>query len=140
MSSERTAQIAEGFAERLRSARQAAGLTIRGLAEKTGITHQSVVAYEAGRGGGVRIDIVAALADAVGVQVTTKGKDGASGLISSQPSPMLSESRQAGWPSDVAPSTIPAKSPCTQNQETLPLSSPNTQSPVRAAGSLRRST
>jgi transcriptional regulator with XRE-family HTH domain len=70
MSSERTAQIAEGFAERLRSARQAAGLTIRGLAEKTGITHQSVVAYEAGRGGGVRLDIVAALADAVGVSAS----------------------------------------------------------------------
>jgi transcriptional regulator with XRE-family HTH domain len=70
MSSDRTAQIAEGFAERLRSARTAAGLSIRALAEKAGITHQSVVAYEAGKGGGARLDIASALAEAVGVSAS----------------------------------------------------------------------
>ena len=70
MSSDRTAQIADGFAERLRTARTAAGLSIRALAAKAGITHQSVVAYEAGKGGGARLDIASALADAVGVSAS----------------------------------------------------------------------
>lgn len=67
MSSDRTAQIGDGFAVRLRSARSASGLSIRALAEKVGLTHQSIVAYEAGKGGGARLDMASALADAIGV-------------------------------------------------------------------------
>lgn len=57
--------IASGFAERLKAARRESGLSIRALAEKVGITHQSVVGYEAGRGGGARLDIVSRLAGAL---------------------------------------------------------------------------
>ena len=57
--------IAGGFAERLRAARRESGLSIRALAEKVGITHQSVVGYEAGRGSGARLDIVSRLAEAL---------------------------------------------------------------------------
>ena len=35
------------------------------LAEKVGITHQSIVGYEAERGAGVRLDIVGRLAEAL---------------------------------------------------------------------------
>lgn len=57
--------IAGGFAERLRAARRESGLSIRALAEKVGITHQSVVGYEAGRGSGARLDIASRLAEAL---------------------------------------------------------------------------
>lgn len=57
--------IASGFAERLKAARHESGLSIRALAEKVGITHQSVVGYEAGRGSGARLDIVGRLAEAL---------------------------------------------------------------------------
>lgn len=67
MSQDKTAQIGQGFAERLRSARAEAGLTIRELAKRVGITHQSIVSYEGGRGGGARIDTIHALAEALQV-------------------------------------------------------------------------
>lgn len=67
MATDKTPQLAQGFATRLKQARQEAGLTIRALAHQVGITHQSVVAYEAGRGGGARMDVVQALADALSV-------------------------------------------------------------------------
>jgi DNA-binding XRE family transcriptional regulator len=91
MSSERTAQIADGFAERLRTARTAAGLSIRALAAKAGITHQSVVAYEAEKAEGL-------------------------GSTSPVPSLMRSESRQAGSPTDAVPSIPPQELPCTLDQ------------------------
>lgn len=63
-----TIEIGEAMARRLRAARDEAGLTVRELAERADISHQTVVTYEAGGGGVAKLDTIKAIADVLGVR------------------------------------------------------------------------
>ena len=64
----RTTTLAAQIARRLSEKREAQGLTLRELADRSGVSHSSIALIEANRGGRSGIDSVDALARALGVR------------------------------------------------------------------------